>query len=178
MSSTPSASRQALLARLASAGRDLSDAAVMFHTALAAKVGLGASHWKVLGMLERCGPMTAGELSARSGLAPASITGIVDRLERGDWVRRRQDAQDARRVVVALNPAVLRRDFGRLFQGLARRLQALYGRYSDEQLELLLQFMTEIAQRQKEATLELEAARFHAPKAGRTKRSSGRGDRK
>lgn len=39
-----------------------------------------------------------------------------------------------------------------------RRLADLYARYDDQELELLLGFMTEIARRQKEATAELKDA--------------------
>lgn len=150
--------RQALLEQLAEAGRDLSDAAVMFHTALAEKLGLGASDWKMLGLLERHGPLTAGDLSARSGLAPASVTGIIDRLERGGWVHRGRDVKDGRRVTVTLDQRALKRNFGEFFGGLMRRLGELYERYSDDELELLLEFMAEVAQRQKEATVELRDA--------------------
>jgi DNA-binding transcriptional ArsR family regulator len=156
--------REPLLGWLAMAGRDLSDAAVMFHTVVAEQLGLGASDWKTLGLLERQGPLTAGELSAQSGLAPASVTGILDRLEAGGWVRRRRDPADGRRVVVALDQAVLMSRQGDFFGGLMRRLADLYARYDDRELELLLGFMTEIARRQKEATAELrDAARSAEP---------------
>jgi DNA-binding MarR family transcriptional regulator len=151
----PKTGREELLARLAAAGRELSDAAVMFHTAVAGQLGLAASDWKTLGLLQQHGPLTAGELSVHSGLAPASITGIVDRLEEGGWVSRRRDPADGRRVVVALDQAALMSRMGDVFGGLMRRLSELYAHYDDQQLELLLQFITEIAQRQKQATAEL-----------------------
>ncbi|MGH7528315.1 MAG: MarR family winged helix-turn-helix transcriptional regulator [Gemmatimonadales bacterium] len=147
--------REALLEQLAMAGRDLSDAAVMFHTAVAERLGLGASDWKTVGLLQRQGPLTAGELSAQSGLAPASVTGILDRLEAGGWVRRRRDPADGRRVVVELDQAAMAGRMVDFFGGLMRRLADLYARYDDEELELLLEFMSEVARRQKEATVEL-----------------------
>lgn len=138
----------------------MSDATVLFHTALAAQLGLGPSDWKVLGLLERHGPLTAGDLVAHSGLAPASVTGLIDRLERGGWVQRARDVRDGRRVVVTLDQARVTRSIGTSFQGLERRLAELYARYRDDQLELLLEFLVEIAARQREATAELtEAAR-------------------
>ncbi len=147
--------REALHQRLGAAGRDLSDAIVFFHSVLAEKLGLGASDWKTLGLLERHGPMTAGELSARSGLAPASVTGILDRLEGAGWVRRGRDPEDGRRVVVTLDEAVVAERVGACFGGLQRRLAELYARYEDDELELLVDFMEEVARRQREAALEL-----------------------
>jgi hypothetical protein len=79
---------------------------------------------------------TAGDLAAHAGLAPASVTGLIDRLDQ----------------------AMATRNLGTFFQGLEHRLADLYTRYSDDQLELLLEFLLEIAARQHEATAELTDA--------------------
>lgn len=150
--------RAELLRRLGEAGRDLSDAAVLYHTALAERLGLGASDWKTLGLLERHGPMTAGDLAERAGLAPPSVTGMIDRLERGGWVRRTRDPADKRRVVVELAHEVNRERQFALFGGLMRRLADLYERYTDDELSLVLDFMVETARRQMDATRELTEA--------------------
>lgn len=156
--STPEASgsqRARLVGRLALAGRELSDAAVMFHTALGEKLGLSTSDWKMLSLLEQHGAVTAGELASLSGLAPNTVTGILDRLERKGWIHRERDPSDKRRVVVTLDQAAAEHSIGEYFRGLQHRLEALYERYADEDLELLVEFMNEIARRQKAATAEL-----------------------
>ena len=94
--STPD--RQEALDRIAEAGRSLSDAAVLFHGALADQLGPTGSHWKILSLLERHGAQSAGELAERSGLAPASITSILDRLETKELASRVQDSDDRRRT--------------------------------------------------------------------------------
>ncbi|MFN3324941.1 MAG: MarR family winged helix-turn-helix transcriptional regulator [Bryobacteraceae bacterium] len=151
--------REELLRRLAMAGRDMSDAAVVFHSVLAEKLGLSAGEWKTLGLLERYGPQTAGDLSERSGLAPASITGILDRLERRGWIRRGRDPEDRRRVVVTMQHRAATRDFSKYFGGLLARLDELYERYGNDQMEMLIGFLSEVAQRQKDATMELTRAK-------------------
>src|SRR5262249_15325884 len=65
------AARRQLLDALFTAGRELSAAAVMFHTALAARQGLTATEEKALDLLDRYGPLTGRQLAERSGLAPA-----------------------------------------------------------------------------------------------------------
>jgi DNA-binding MarR family transcriptional regulator len=160
------ARREAILERLGAAGRELSDAIVLYHSILAEKLGLGASDWKALGLLERHGPMTAGELSARSGLAPASVTGILDRLERAGWVHRGRDPEDGRRVVVTLDEAAVGERVGACFAGLQRRLAELYAGYRDDELEMLAGFVEELARRQQEAALELrDASGASAPRS-------------
>lgn len=42
------------------------------------------------------------ELSEHLGLAKSTISGIVDRVERDEWVKREPDAEDARKIVVQL----------------------------------------------------------------------------
>src|ERR1043165_8022723 len=95
--------RDELVGRMLMGGRKLSTAAVLYHGALAEKQGLGATDSKSLVLIERFGPLTAGDLGERAGLAPASITGLVDRLERKGLVRRIKDPKDGRRVLIELD---------------------------------------------------------------------------
>jgi DNA-binding MarR family transcriptional regulator len=166
--------RRELLQQLADAGRRMSDAAVLFHTALAEKLSLGASDWKTLGLLERHGALTAGELAEHTGLAPASVTGIIDRLEQGGWVRRRRDPVDGRRVVIEMDRGVLK-NMGPFFAGLLRRLDELYARYSEEELELIVEVLVEIAERQMAAAVELQAVRRGRGRGAGLRGGSARG---
>jgi DNA-binding MarR family transcriptional regulator len=148
--------RAELLARLTTAGRELSAAAVMFHTAVAATRGLTATETKAVDVLDRTGPLTAGELAARTGLAPPSITGLVNRLERKGFVRRLDDPADRRRVRIERTPESLLA-LAPLFADFANRLSALYETFTDEQLETILHFMHEVARHQHAATTTLVA---------------------
>lgn len=152
--STPESERTRLLAALSLAGRKHSDAAVMYHSALAEQVGLGPSEWKTLSLLEREGPLTAGDLSDRSGLAPASVTGIIDRLENAGWVHRTRDPRDRRRVIVTLDAEATAEKYGFMFAGLARRLEEIYRDYSEEQIELITQVFERVARALREAARE------------------------
>ena len=50
-------------------------------------------------------PKSLGELGGELGLAPPSVTRIVDRLEERGLIERRRDPDDRRRVVAAILPA-------------------------------------------------------------------------
>ena len=50
----------------------------------------------------RAGPAAVGRLGAEVGLSPASVTRLVDRLEKRGLVARSRDAEDRRRVDVRL----------------------------------------------------------------------------
>jgi DNA-binding MarR family transcriptional regulator len=53
----------------------------------------------------RTGPRTAGRLAELAGLSAASVSRLVDRLERRGLVSRRRDDEDRRLVEVQLEPA-------------------------------------------------------------------------
>jgi DNA-binding MarR family transcriptional regulator len=152
---SPDERRAELLEQLALAGRASSAATVMFHTAVAARQGLSASEEKALDLLERSGPLTAGELARRSGLAPASVTALINRLEAKGFVRRVQNPSDGRSVLVEVDSERVYATVAPLFADWVGSLQELYAGYSDEQLEVILHFLNEAARRQREATARL-----------------------
>jgi DNA-binding MarR family transcriptional regulator len=152
---SPTGRRAELLEQLAMAGRASSVATVMFHTTVAAKQGLSASEEKALDLLERSGPLTAGELARRSGLAPASVTGLINRLEQKGFARRIQNPSDRRSILVEVDVERMYARVAPLFADWVRSLEELYAGYSDEQLEVILHFLTEAARRQQEATARL-----------------------
>jgi DNA-binding MarR family transcriptional regulator len=151
-----------LLADLHTAGREISAAAVMFHTALAAHRGLSATEEKALDLLYRFGPLTARELGRRSGLAPASVTGLIDRLERKGFARRTPHPKDGRSVLVE-GVADRMAEFAPLFTDFVVSLNELSERYTDQELAVIVDFMTEAAARQRQATAKLTG---EAPAAG------------
>jgi DNA-binding MarR family transcriptional regulator len=152
---SPTGRRAELLEQLAMAGRASSVATVMFHTAVAARQGLSASEEKALDLLERSGPLTAGELARQSGLAPASVTGLINRLEQKGFARRIQNPSDRRSILVEVDVERMYARVAPLFADWVRSLEELYAGYSDEQLEVILHFLTEAARRQQEATTRL-----------------------
>jgi DNA-binding MarR family transcriptional regulator len=138
------------------AGRESSAATVMFHTVIAARAGLAATDTKTLDTLIRLGPVTAGELAQHTGLATASVTSLIDRLEEKGLVRRARDADDRRRVIV--EPVRERITDGlSVFGSIRNAFAKLLDVYSDDQLATILDFMCRSAQRTREMTAEITA---------------------
>jgi len=131
---------------LAQVGREHSDATVLFHSTIAGLLGLHPTDYKVLGILERTGPMSAGEIARWSGLATASVTDLIDRRERRGFVRRARDADDRRRVLV--EPVSERvEDARRSFASTRPSLARLYARYSNRELTVIADFLARNAER-------------------------------
>src|SRR5688572_9260749 len=151
-----SATRADTLETLARVGREHSDATVLFHSTVAERLGLHPTDYKVLGMLERTGPATAGEIARASGLAPASITNLIDRLVRKGFVRRSEDPDDRRRVLVEPT-RVLLTTARALFAPTQRSLSRMWDRYSDQELATIADFLAANADRLRRETERLTA---------------------
>ncbi|MBI3751367.1 MAG: MarR family transcriptional regulator [Chloroflexi bacterium] len=94
-------------------------------------------HLNVLAMLEGHGPLPMSRLAESLDISVASMTGVIDRMEKRGLVERRHDAEDRRVVLVhpASGASQLFTDIdGRRRAGLAKVLDHL----SDEDLEALL----------------------------------------
>jgi DNA-binding MarR family transcriptional regulator len=93
-----------------------------------------------LELLARHGPLSPGALARHAGLHPATMTGIVDRLERAGWVARDRDPTDRRAVLI--RPL---RDRGaelfRIYAGMNTAMDQVCAGYSDEELTLLAGFL-------------------------------------
>jgi DNA-binding MarR family transcriptional regulator len=85
--------------------------------------------------------LTAGALGEAVDLRSASVTALVDRLERVGHLRRVRDPEDRRRVSLEMSDTAMAAG-GEFFGGLQRDLMAAMSDYSDEELEVVARFLT------------------------------------
>ena len=150
------ATRKETLETLARVGRENSDATVLFHSTMASLLELHPTDYKVLGILQRLGPRSAGEIAQHSGLAPASVTNLIDRLEQKGFVRR-ANHRDRRRVVV--EPIADRLAGAQsMFASTQRSLARLFEPYSDRELVVIADFLGRNAERLRAETAKLDTA--------------------
>ncbi len=88
-------------------------------------------------------PMTAGTLGAAVDLSSASVTALVDRLERAGHVHRVRDREDRRRVVLEMSDSAMAAG-GAFFGGLQRELLAAMDGYTDEELAVVRRFLADM----------------------------------
>ena len=107
-----------------------------------------------LDTIARHGPLSPSALARSAGLHPATVTGILDRLERGGWVARDRDPSDRRAVIVRV-----RRDRAaelfRLYAGMNTSMDQICADYTDTELELLADFLRRTTDAGQTATDEL-----------------------
>lgn len=135
------ADRAGLAAQInGSLARRHSTATVLFHHALADRLGLGPTDHKCLDLLHERAPLTASELAAITGLTSGAITGVVARLERAGWLRREPHPSDRRKQVLRPTPQAAR-EVQRVFDTLPDPSELLEG-FDAHQLTAVAEFLT------------------------------------
>src|SRR5918997_3483354 len=138
--------RAATEAALDRALRETSAQTVLFSQAVADQAGINSTDLETLDLLARNGPMTAGRLAELTGLTTGAVTGLVDRLERRGYARREPNPSDRRSVIVQPLIENAERDLGPAYVSMNQAMDGLLSRYSDEELAIILDFMTRAAE--------------------------------
>ena len=125
-----------------------------YDEAVATALGLNRTDFRCLDILSTEGTLTAGRLAELMGLTSGAMTSVLDRLENAGYTRRVRDTEDRRRVHVELTQAMHERAW-RFYEPLMTMSTKLYGRYSEEQLQLILDFLEAAAE-----LFEVEFARL------------------
>jgi DNA-binding MarR family transcriptional regulator len=154
----PVADRDELVARiLGPLARRHSTATVLFHHAMAERLGLGPSDHKCLDLLLERGPMTGSQLATITGMTTGAITGVVSRLERAGYLRREQDPKDGRKQRLIPSPEGLR-EVGRAFDGVRPASASLLDDFDAEQLAVIARFLERFTAFAYDRTAELRAS--------------------
>lgn len=133
-------SHTALAHSLATAMRRYSTSAVLFHYAMAERLGLGPTDHKCFDLLNERGEMTGSDLAELTGLTTGAITGVVMRLERAGFIGRRPDPKDGRKQFLFAHERAkqeLTAAFEPLHQAFAQVLQS----FDEEQLKTVKAFL-------------------------------------
>lgn len=118
-----------------------STAAVLFHHAVAERLGLGPTDHKCLDLLREREPMTGSELAAITGLTSGAITGVVARLERAGYLRRETDPHDRRKQILHSAPERVR-DIQDVFGPIRKDVAGLLEGFDTHQLTAIADFLS------------------------------------
>jgi DNA-binding MarR family transcriptional regulator len=132
-------SREELLAQLLDEVRAGQRATQLVDEAVWDLLGLNRTDGRCMDILDHRGRISAGQLAAEARLSSGAVTAVIDRMERAGYARRVADPDDRRRVLVEPTEkayAEAERWMGRLGELGGPKVFS----YTDEQLELLLDF--------------------------------------
>lgn len=139
--------------------RELNSQLALLNHHVGARVKLKSVDMDCLDVIGREGPLTPSALARRAGLHPATVTGILDRLQRDGWIVRERDpdASDRRAVAVRVlrerNPEL----FG-LYAGMNAAMDRICDEYTAEELQLLADFLHRTASAGQDAAEELSGS--------------------
>jgi DNA-binding MarR family transcriptional regulator len=114
--------------------------ATLHNHAVAESIGLHQTDQECLDLLDWSGELTAGEIGMHLGITSGAVTGLIDRLEAGRWVRRERDPSDRRRVIVRASTE--RGDeLWRLYEPLAHAINAYRDQLGAKDLHVVVEFL-------------------------------------
>ena len=114
---------------------------MLFHQKVAERLGLTATEFKCLRLIDLLGPLPMTSLAQEAGLQLGTVSGLIEKLEAQKLVDRARDPADKRRVLlkacisISEQASVLYRELGETMR------QELDG-YSDAEFEVIMRFLT------------------------------------
>lgn len=104
------------------------------------RTGLRDVDLAALDLLGRQGPVSPSALARDLQVHPATMTGILDRLEGDGWVKRERDPADRRSVLI--HPVASRaREMMEHYAGMNGAIEAIAATYSTEQRAIIADFL-------------------------------------
>ncbi len=148
-------SRQDLEKQTMMAARDNGVSSVLFRNSIGRKLGLNVTDSECLSFLAIKGTATPTELSQYTGLTTGSTTAMLDRLEKAGFISRKPNPKDRRGVIVEIGKKWMELA-GPLVAGVQQAHGELLNRYSDQELEVIADFLTRFTQNVQTQTTKIQ----------------------
>jgi DNA-binding MarR family transcriptional regulator len=149
--------RPALIQQIRMALRELTPSLGRLNDVIGSVVQLNGADIEVLDHIGRFGPMSPGDVAEAMSVHPATMTGILDRLEKGGWVVRERATDDRRRVSVkALRERAP--ELVRLYQPMNTAVADICEGLTVQQMETVLEFLRSVSDAASDAVTGLEDA--------------------
>ena len=136
--------KQVLVREVITGARENSIGVVLFHQAVGRILGINVTDMKCLDIIVMKGSASPSLLAELTGLSTGSATAMIDRLERRGLIKRLPNPDDRRGTTVVLTVEATKR-LPRLFASMAKAMEELVSSYSENQLEILLDFFRRIS---------------------------------
>lgn len=150
--------RRRLTAGIKESLRELSNQLSMLNHQVSAHLDLKDVDLDCLELISRRGPLSPSALARHAGVHPATMTGILDRLQRGGWIIRDRDPDSADRRSVAVRAVRDRNaEIFRLYSPMNTLMDQICAGYADTELELVAGFLHRTTNAGRDATGELAA---------------------
>lgn len=119
---------------------------IQMHESIGRSLGFSGTDHKYLGFLVQKGRMTAGELSALTGLTTGAITGLIDRFVKKKLVRREADKEDRRKIIIVPDTKKIIKLFEPYYKDFQNDTDELFGRFSAKESKVLEKYFSSALQ--------------------------------
>jgi DNA-binding MarR family transcriptional regulator len=133
-------SRRRLVAGVKESLRLVRNQLSVFSRQVGTRLELKDADLDCLDLIDRAGPLSPTALARLTGVHPATLTGILDRLERGGWIARERAENDRRAVQIRSRRDRQGELYGML-AGMNRSLDEICADYSDAELAVVADFL-------------------------------------
>jgi DNA-binding MarR family transcriptional regulator len=157
MSNVPQGSRarRRLTNTVKDAVRGMRSELAMLNRRIGARLDLRDGDLDCLELVARLGPLGPSALARAAGVHPATMTGVLDRLEKGGWLARDRDPNDRRSVVLRVRQERVGEVFA-LYSGMNAALDEVCAAYTDEELAVIADFLGRTGAAGHQATRDLD----------------------
>lgn len=116
-------------------------ASLQMHETIARKLGFSATDHKYLSFFLVKGELTAGELAELSGLTTGAVTGLIDRFEKKELVKRRFDSKDRRKVIIVPDSQKIIKLFEPYYKEYQEETEKLITNFSENEIEVIANYL-------------------------------------
>ena len=141
--------------RFRTVSRQYSDASIFMHEAIARKAGLSGTDHKYLGLILQHQELTAGDIAKLTGLTTGAVTGLIDRLEKKQLLKRQFTKDDRRKVIIVPNVENSMKLLQPVFSELQQKTTELINSFSEKEIEIIERYFTEATIIMRETTINL-----------------------
>ncbi|QND67528.1 MarR family transcriptional regulator [Mesorhizobium loti] len=131
------------------------DATQAYDEAVGVRLGLNMAERHCIGLLHG-GPQSAGAIATATGLTPAAVTALIDRLEARGLLTRTRSLEDRRKVVIEATEAT-RNLSARYYGAIAREGEKVIASFSDAELATISRFVNAALDLQRDQLARLKA---------------------
>lgn len=118
-------------------------ASIQMHEAVARKAGLSGTDHKYLGFIMEKGQMTAGELSTLTGLTTGAVTGLIDRFEKKNLVKREFAENDRRKVIIVPDTEKIMTLLVPLYKQFRSKSEKLLASFSAKEIRIIESYFSQ-----------------------------------
>nr|WP_283091809.1 MarR family transcriptional regulator [Gluconobacter sp. Dm-62] len=113
----------------------------MFHQKVAERLGLTATEFKCLRLIDLLGPLPMTRLAQEAGLQLGTVSGLIEKLEAQKLVDRARDPADKRRVLLKARISISEQASA-LYRELGETMRHELDGYSEAEFEVIMRFLT------------------------------------